>query len=74
MGLLLLLNETTSTAGWIGLNTTVGLGMGILFGSLQLAIQAAVTSEELPIAVTLFIFFRTFGAVSHLPRLLSRYS
>jgi hypothetical protein len=70
MGLLPLLSEKSSTASWICLNIPVGIAMGILFGSLQIAVQASIDPDELPIAVTLFIFFRTFGAVSYLPMLM----
>lgn len=64
MGILMLLGEKTPTASWIGLNIPIGLGMGFLFGSLQFAIQASVEPEQLPIAVALFMFWRSFGAVS----------
>jgi len=64
MGILILLDQSTSTASWILLNIPIGVGMGILSGSLQFAIQASVDPEQLPLAVTLFMFWRSFGAVS----------
>lgn len=67
MGILYLLDEHTSTVKWVGLSIPVGMGMGYLFGSLQFAIQAAVEPQELPLAVTLFMFWRSFGAVSCIP-------
>jgi cyanate permease len=62
--LLYLLEESTSTSKWIGLNIPVGFGMGILFGAMGFAVQASVDEENVSLAVTLYSFWRAFGAVS----------
>lgn len=62
MGTLYYLQVDTPTAQWIGLNIVVGLANGILFGSLGFAVQASVLPDMLATAVTLFSFFRSFGA------------
>jgi hypothetical protein len=64
MGLLPLLDVGTPTDMWIGLNLIVGLGTGLLFGAMAFAVQASVASEVLPVAVSMFSFFRSLGAVS----------
>lgn len=64
MGLLILLESATPTAGWIGLNLLVGIGLGLISGTLQFPIQASVETEQIPVAVSLFMFCRSFGAVS----------
>jgi Na+/melibiose symporter-like transporter len=63
-GMLYVLDETTPIAKWIGLNITAGIGMGFLFGALGFPIQASVDAKKVPLAVTLFSFWRAFGAVS----------
>ncbi|KAK0640741.1 major facilitator superfamily domain-containing protein, partial [Cercophora newfieldiana] len=62
MGLLYLLDEHTSTVKWVCLNLPAGLGMGMLFGAMGFPIQAAVDPESVPLAVSLFSFWRAFGA------------
>ncbi|KAH8891544.1 MFS general substrate transporter [Thozetella sp. PMI_491] len=62
LGLLYLLDESTSTVGWIFINMPAGFGIGILFGAMGFAIQAAVDAESVPVAVTLYSFWRAFGA------------
>ncbi|KAK0618892.1 major facilitator superfamily domain-containing protein [Immersiella caudata] len=62
LALLYLLDEDTSTAGWIGINVPAGFGMGMLFGALGFPIQACVDAESVPLAVSLFSFWRAFGA------------
>jgi hypothetical protein len=61
MGLLTLLKVDTSTPAWIFLNLVSGLGTGVLFSAMALAVQAASTNENMDYAVTLFSFFRGFG-------------
>jgi hypothetical protein len=53
-----------STAAWICINLPAGVGMGMLFGALGFPIQACVDAESVPLAVSLFSFWRAFGAVS----------
>lgn len=61
LGLLTLLKVDTSTPAWIFLNLVSGLGTGVLFSAMSLAVQAASTNENMDYAVTLFSFFRGFG-------------
>jgi hypothetical protein len=61
LGLLTLLKTGTSTPAWIFLNLVSGLGTGMLFSAMALAVQAASTNENMAYAVTLFSFFRGFG-------------
>lgn len=61
MGLLILLREGTSTAAWIFLNLVSGLGIGILFTVLSMAIQASTPNKDMGYAVTMFAFFRSLG-------------
>ena len=65
LGLLYLLDESTPIAKWICLNLSAGFGMGILFGAMGFAIQASVDAERVSLAVTLYSFWRAFGAVSY---------
>ncbi|MCJ1366609.1 hypothetical protein MMC16_005738 [Acarospora aff. strigata] len=60
-GLLYLLDVNTTTAAWIFLNLVVGLGTGMLFPSMQFAIQAASSNADLAFAVSMFTFSRSFG-------------
>jgi len=60
-GLLYLLDVDTRTAAWIFLNLVVGLGTGMLFPSMQFAIQASSSNADLAFAVSMFTFFRSFG-------------
>jgi MFS family permease len=60
-GLLIFLKVDTSVPAWIFLNLVGGLGGGILFPSMALAIQASSTAENQAYAVTMFTFFRAFG-------------
>ena len=70
MGLLCLLDVGTPTRMWIGLNLVIGLGTGILFGAMAFAVQASVAAEFLPVAVSMFAFFRSLGAVCRCKTLL----
>jgi hypothetical protein len=51
----------TSIPAWIFLNLVGGLGTGVLFSAMALAVQAASSNENMDYAVTLFSFFRGFG-------------
>ncbi|KAI9680156.1 MAG: hypothetical protein M1829_001393 [Trizodia sp. TS-e1964] len=61
LGLLCILDPSTSTVGWIFLNLVGGLGMGILFPAMAFAIQASSTDENMAFAVAMYSFFRLFG-------------
>lgn len=61
MGLLCLLESDTSIPGWIFLIAVSGLGLGILFPSLVFAIQASAEPAQVPMAVAMCSFFRSFG-------------
>lgn len=52
MGLLYLLGPKTSIPAWVFLNLLAGLGIGLLFSSMNLAAQAA---------TTMYIFMRSLG-------------
>ncbi|KAL1894783.1 hypothetical protein Cpir12675_003524 [Ceratocystis pirilliformis] len=60
-GLLLLLGPDTTISEWIFINIPVGLGTGILFPSMALAIQAACEPALNDQAAAFFSFLRTFG-------------
>jgi hypothetical protein len=61
MGLLIKLDLDTSTPAWIFLNLVGGIGTGILFAAMALAVQASSSSKNMAYAVTMFAFFRAFG-------------
>lgn len=61
LGLLYLLDTDTSVPKWIFINIASGIGMGILFPSVALAVQAAVDPQYLSMAVTMAPFFRVLG-------------
>ncbi|KAF1813715.1 MFS general substrate transporter [Eremomyces bilateralis CBS 781.70] len=61
MGILILLREGTSTVAWIFINLVSGLGIGILFTVLSMAIQASTPNKDMGYAVTMFAFFRALG-------------
>lgn len=60
-GLLILLHVDTSVPAWIFLNLVSGLGAGMLFPAMALAVQAGATSADQGYAATMFAFFREFG-------------
>ncbi|OJJ00347.1 hypothetical protein ASPVEDRAFT_884535 [Aspergillus versicolor CBS 583.65] len=60
--LLYLLAPETSKGAWIALNLPVGAGMGLLFGAMGFAVQAAVDPGRVSLAVALYSFWRSFGA------------
>ncbi|KAF2436703.1 MFS general substrate transporter [Tothia fuscella] len=61
MGLLILLKASTSTPGWIFLNLVSGVGTGVLFSAMAIAVQAASSNEDMAHSVTMFAFFRAAG-------------
>jgi MFS family permease len=61
MGLLYLLTPYTSTATWVFLNLVPGLGTGILFAGMGIAIPAAADPKDMAHAVAFYSFFRAFG-------------
>jgi len=61
VGLATLLKVDTSIPAWIFLTMVSGIGLGILFPSMQFSLQAATTNKDMGFAVAMFSFFRTFG-------------
>ena len=61
MGLLCLLSPDTSIAAWIFLNLLAGLGLGLLFSSMNLAIQSATPQKDVAFAAAMYIFMRSLG-------------
>ncbi|OQD87755.1 hypothetical protein PENANT_c005G07246 [Penicillium antarcticum] len=61
LGVLHLLNAHTSIVKWIFLNLVPGIGLGILYPSVMLAVQAAASRQYLSISVTTTSFFRALG-------------
>ncbi|KAE8372865.1 major facilitator superfamily domain-containing protein [Aspergillus bertholletiae] len=61
MGLLSRVKADTSTLGCVFLMLIPGLGLGILFPGVIVAVQASATPGQLPIAVAMCSFFRSFG-------------
>lgn len=60
-GLLIYLKTNTNTAAWIFLNLVAGLGTGILFPAMAIAVQAATSNEDQAYATNMFSFMRGFG-------------
>ncbi|KAF2836439.1 MFS general substrate transporter [Patellaria atrata CBS 101060] len=61
LGLLTYLKTSTSTPAWVFINLVSGLGTGILFPAMSLAIQAASSNADQAYAVNMFSFVRAFG-------------
>jgi hypothetical protein len=61
MGLLLLLRVNTSTVSWVFLQLVGGLGTGMLFPAMALAVQASATAKDQAYAANMFSFLRAFG-------------
>ena len=61
MGLLYLLNSETSVPAFVFLNLVPGLGIGLLFSSMNLATQAAATEKHVGFAAAMYIFLRSLG-------------
>ncbi|POS87511.1 hypothetical protein EPUL_002114 [Erysiphe pulchra] len=60
-GLLYLQDARTSISIWVPLNLVPGVGMGMLFTSMALAIPAACNPIDMAHAVSVYTFFRVFG-------------
>jgi EmrB/QacA subfamily drug resistance transporter len=60
-GLMCLLGVETTVVQWIFINAVSGIGVGLLFPSMQLAIQASAPQEDIAVAAALFTFFRGCG-------------
>lgn len=60
-GILHLLDVNTTIPQWVFIDLISGLGLGILFPSLQFQLQAASANQHLAFAVAMFSFFRSFG-------------
>lgn len=61
MGLLIYIKVDTSVPAWIFLNLVPGIGTGMLFAAMAIAIQASSTNADMAWAVTMFAFLRAFG-------------
>ena len=60
-GLLCLFTPSTSVPAWVFIMLVSGIGIGLLFPSMNLAIQSSSDPKDIAIAATLFTFFRCFG-------------
>lgn len=60
-GILYLMKPSTSVPAFIFLNLVSGLGMGMVFPSETIAIQAASPPKDVAFAMGLFTLFRAFG-------------
>ena len=60
-GLLCLLSPESNASQRIGFQIVEGIGMGILFPTLQLAVQAPQSEREVGMAAAIFTFIRSFG-------------
>ena len=61
MGLLYLLDSETSVPAFVFLNLVPGLGIGLLFSSMNLATQAAATERHVGFAAAMYISLRSLG-------------
>lgn len=61
LGLLNLMSPEITTVAWIFINLVVGLGTGLLFPAMGIAVQAAVPAVDIAFAVAFYSFFRAFG-------------
>ncbi|KAF2030060.1 MFS general substrate transporter [Setomelanomma holmii] len=61
VGLLIMLKPETSTVSWVFLNLVGGIGTGILFPAMALAVQASAAVKDQAYAANMFSFFRAFG-------------
>lgn len=61
MGLVYILGPETSVPAFVFLNLIPGLGMGLLFSSMNLATQAAATEKHVGFAAATHIFMRSLG-------------
>ena len=60
-GFLHLQSPDTSTVAWVFLNLVQGLGTGILFAGMGVAVPAAANPKDMAHAVACYSFFRAFG-------------
>ena len=60
-GILYLIGPTTSPQAWVFIMLVSGIGIGLLFPALALAIQASAPPKHIAIAAAMFTFFRCFG-------------
>ncbi|TGO12882.1 hypothetical protein BTUL_0080g00020 [Botrytis tulipae] len=60
-GMLYLLDVGTPVATWVFLMLGSGIGMGLLYPAMSLAIQASAPQEDAATAAGLFTFFRALG-------------
>ncbi|KAL4931818.1 major facilitator superfamily domain-containing protein [Aspergillus undulatus] len=61
LGLLYLLDSETTITQWIFLTLVSGLGLGTLFSTMMLAVQASADPKFLSITASMSAFFRTLG-------------
>ncbi|KAH7010926.1 major facilitator superfamily protein [Macrophomina phaseolina] len=62
LGVMVLLDVSTSVAQWFFMTFTMGIGLGLLYTSLAIINQAATPSDEaMSFAISLFIFARCLG-------------
>jgi hypothetical protein len=60
-GLLILIKVDSSVPAWVFLNLVPGVGTGVLFAAMAIAVQASSTNADMAWAVTMFAFLRSFG-------------
>ncbi|KAF2426263.1 MFS general substrate transporter [Tothia fuscella] len=53
--------RTWETWEWVFLSLVSGIGLGILYPAMSIAIQASASNADLPSAAALYCFFRNFG-------------
>lgn len=66
MGVMYLLDTTSGQAARIGYQILAGVGLGMLFSSLGIPLQAAVDLDDSGLAMGTFVFLRQTGAVTGL--------
>lgn len=61
IGLICYLDDESTIPQWVCINLVAGVGLGILYPAVMLAVQAAANPEYLTISVTMSPFFRVLG-------------
>jgi hypothetical protein len=61
IGLLHFQDLYTSTSGWVFLNLIPGIGIGVLFAGIDIAIPAAADTIDMGYTIVFLTFFRIFG-------------
>lgn len=61
LGLLYLLDSQTTVSQWIFITVVPGLGLGVLFSSMMLAVQASADPQFISITAAMAAFFRSLG-------------